>query len=459
MSNIIEFKYEQTENFNVHKNIANNLIPGETILFKLKTFDERDGLYSHLYITNKKICIITDPYRNGQRTFFLNLDDLQGISIRKRTFTYKDSGEIEFISQKIWTYVSKHSSNTIHSRFFYVRNNLSHIIKKIESIIWYYSNIYDRLDRLKNDENVKIPNKFSNFLYNNKIIIPYKKSPKGIEFNQDLYITYYPGGFGSDGKIIFRPSYNSKIKIICKYYKDSLKVLELIYFLSLFWKFKNNSLLAKIDLLELQKELKAKEEQVKNEEKLLDLQKKPVKYKGKHYFDGIPKSSVRSKISEKLYNHYEDYLNKDEKILLYYKEKLLNKYSLLITSLAFVAILSIFLMIYLSWIFIISFLIGLSGMISLPWAFSASFRSCLFTSQKIILKRFKKIGITTYSNIKSITYGIDNKTEDIYFEFNQPIDKNDFYNETSFALRFVPEKLNLYDQIIKLRDQFKNKNE
>ncbi|MFX0072869.1 MAG: PH domain-containing protein [Candidatus Hermodarchaeota archaeon] len=501
--------YEQTEEFEVHKNLSNNLSSDEEILYKLRSYKILFGAYEyHLYITNKRIILIEYAYKRDEEITSINLNELRGLSLRnvKKRFRSIVSGEIEFVSEDVYTRCGNHETGHYYrnSKFFPVTKNPQQVIKIINSIIWHYGNVNERISYIKNNYENLIPENFKDFFYTNKIFIPYKKglfkkSSELIEFNQDLYLNYYV----LSKQIVFRPNYLSSIKIRGKTSINYLRQLEIINLLSLYWKFKNHSLFDKHDLLELRNKWKKNRQQFKNKELLknqpsirtcyncgaelgksfnfcincgikqgnpLKIQEKAIIIKKERdklknrFIHSKERNFIQPKISKELYEKYNKYLNNDEKILLYYTNERVDNSALIIFCLFLIPYVSLFLMLFVSVWFAVLFVfsiivIPLLIIINLEFdslVRSSSVRSCVLTSQKIIFVSLKGIGITSYNNIDLITCKNFKKSESITFKLSNPIKSKNLANKIYFGLVDVPKNLNLYDKIIELRNQFKN---
>lgn len=184
-------------------------------------------------------------------------------------------------------------------------------------------------------------------------------------------------------------------------------------------------------------------------------------------------NKIQSKLLKDLYN----YLKNDEDILLTYIPKNVNKKFIkrrfiLIISLIFIGIFSsclwgfIFLThiifisfyhtIFLFLIFFILSSVGMAGLICLPLYYSMFNKNYVFTSQKIILMQSGKIRFTSYSNINRIDYRNEKKFQIIYIYLSNPMESDDLVNITNLRIPFVPIKMELFDKIEKLIDQFQD---
>lgn len=401
----------------------------------------------YFYITNKKLFkIYGDPKKKGTIKT-LPLDKVQAVSyIKKGRFDRYFSMEIT--SERI-NYSSEISKGRSYN--FTILKDLESILNVVESILWHNSELEKRLGALKKNLEIIIPYTFNDLkevssltLYNDKIVYNEDEYSLEVPFSQSFYLTYRPRT-KTKGSLYIKPSYNSSEEIKFKLGEAYLKILELIYLHSLSWKHKNNLLLDK----EIVETLNT---QISRPNRESTIHKKAVK------MESID-------ISRETLNPYQKYINseKGEKVLFCYMPNVITKTFIFISALIIMGIFSLIYALYFidnppieniifSIMITLSLLMfgtifGMGAPLFLLGYGSERFSKYIFTSEKIIIKRFKKLGYTPYSNISSITYNIRLYSQFIKIELKNPLKSEQFLDKKTINISFVPRKLKLFKKI------------
>jgi hypothetical protein len=285
-------------------------------------------------------------------------------------------------------------------------------------------------------------------LFKDKIVYTEKETTLEIPFGPSFYLTYKPWT-RTKGYILIKPSRDSSEEVKFKARKSYLKVLELIYLHLISWKHRN-------DLLLNNKELTTFQTQSPTSKKEPMISEKTIQLETVDKYREIPEG-------------YQKYISheKGEKVLFYYFPRFITKTLILLSVLTTAGIFSfIFALgflnnpptenVLLSIVLTLGLLMfggifGMAGPFYILLYGSQKLSKYIFTSEKIIIKRLKKIGTTPYSNISSITYNMRMNSQNINIELNKPLKSRQFTEKTSLYIGFVPEKLKLFEKIQNLK--------
>ncbi|MBA7535406.1 hypothetical protein ES705_27659 [subsurface metagenome] len=183
----------------------------------------------------------------------------------------------------------------------------------------------------------------------------------------------------------------------------------------------------------------------------------------KEQFDFKPASYSQENLGP-----FNKYIKNDEEILLFYYSKIKSYkivFSLILTIIGLISLLSINYII--KNIPLMSF-IGLSlftliaigagliaiGPIWLSKLLSQIFNKYLFTTQKIIIKRYGKIGFTPYGNISSITYDNKKKIQHININLKSGLDGDELGDTRIISISYVPLKEQLFRKINYIKESY-----
>ena len=484
------FRTEQTEDFDISDNILYNLLPDEKLIYKLKlkfflkkqmlwffllfiipisfifvifSFPTSDFFKKYLilslsafiifpigfiymfqmskpfklfiYMSNKKIFLMRMISTMNYSADVVELSSLQAISIHYIDH-FKDKGKIEFIYKNFKNYKQLYKKNSIITPPV---KNTSKIVQIIESIIWHYGNIEKRLEVINNEVGTQNFHEFfeskqgvSLKVYNDNLILTKGINSQKIEFNDNFYLNY------ELNTLIIKSSYEKSYdKFTFGPIENFLDILELIYLKFLSWKFNKDLLLYVEELLNLEEK-----------EKSFDYAKKISKAERK--------SELITYSKEKLIPFLE-YLNKSERILLiYFPKKIYSSIKMIIIVILLIIYfyLATFSVINLSIDTLLMFLgICLIFIFGLIIFLTQKSWNYVFTSQRIILYKSKKIYFIPYNNIIAITYYNKLTRQNIEIHLKNPIEVLNLDENTKIEIN-PPKKLNLFTKILSLRNSF-----
>jgi hypothetical protein len=259
-------------------------------------------------------------------------------------------------------------------------------------------------------------------------------------------MTYSPWTKNS-GFIHIRPSYDSIEKIKFKLDETYFIVLELIYLHLIFWKYKKNLLLDK--------------------DKLERFQTKPPAPKIEPSIDEKKIEMEVIDLAQEILAPFREYIKTGEKVLFYYMPKIVNRTLILLSALTVAGIMS---WIFFGWFYLnepeipwgitIAIMLGLmmfgaifgmGGPCFILLYLSGRFSKFIFTSDKIIMSQFSKIGSTPYSNISALTYKDVKRALHITIKLVEPLDSDQFIEKKTLILNFVQKELDIYRKIQSLR--------
>ncbi|MFX1320382.1 MAG: hypothetical protein ACFFAQ_01945 [Promethearchaeota archaeon] len=484
------FRTEQTEIFDISENILYNLLPDEKLLYKLKlkffskeqiimilflflipisfifvifpfltsdffkdylilslsifvifpigfiyTFQMSKPLKLFIYISNKKIYLLSIRSAMNSSADIVELSSLQAISVQFIDY-FKDKGRIEFIYKNFKNYKQLHKKNSIITPPI---KNISKVIQIIESIIWHYGNIEKRLEVINNEvgtqdfhEFVETKQNVSLKVYNDNLVLTKGINSQKIEFDNNFYLNY------EINTLIIKSSYEpSYDEFTFGPIENFLDVLELIYLKFLTWKFNKDLLLHVEEILNLIEEQKPYEyiKEINKVERKVE----PITYSKERILPFL------------------EYLNKTERILIiYFPKKIYSSIKMII--IIFLVIIyfyfTTFSVINLSVDALLVFLgicsIFIFGLIIF---LTQKFWKYLFTSQRIILEKSNKIYSIPYNNVVAVTYFNKLNRQNIEIHLKNPIEGISPDENTKIEIN-PTKKVNLFTKILNLRNRF-----
>ncbi len=428
---------EQTEDFEVSNNVMVNLVPGEKLIYQLKikfftriqilslllllfipisfiftiisiitlffqeytllliiftfiifpiasTFLYRmsTALELSIYLTNKKLYLFGETSPLIYNTDIIEMDCFQVVINAKKEKGNK--AKIEFISQ---FFEHEAKLKKIYSRITPYLENASKIIQILESAIWNFGNVKEKLQTIRHMNNsldfheFHIPKQnLSLKMYNNKVVFIKENTEQVIEFNTGFYLNY------ELTTILIKSAFNKSVDKIIKFgpVDNFINIFELIYMNSLSWKKINGFLLNSDELLNLREGISLDSK----------LDTKSLEFKTINY-------------SEKQLIPFVNNLEKDESIKLAYfppKYRYLLNYTILYSLFAIPFYVFFFTIFNLT---ILNFFIYL-GLILLLWLFIIcpimhNYMKFVFTSFRMMIKYRNKISSIPYNSILAIT--------------------------------------------------------
>ena len=327
--------------------------------------------------------------------------------------------------------------------------NVLEIKNIIDSIIWQYARISERLVRFKFPLEYKNKsNKQTLQIFDNKVIYQDDKQESEANFSlefiisntkkdspildifsfslfvyRNLYLPNYPT------KIWITPSHDSQ-KIKFGSTRNYIEICEMVYLKLLSWKFTNGFLLDKTDLIYLQKN---------------QAYKKPELNLGE-----IENDFKTFKISQDLIQPFEKVIDKNEKILfVYFPKNFFLKMVLFFFIFFIILIISNYILElvfgYSFGLFILIF--TLLVVVILISASLLKTGNYLFTSQKMIVKFGKKICFAFYSDISKIICNLEKNRECIEIYFKNKINGDCIKREIEFLEILPPNSLKIFEKL------------
>ncbi len=467
----------QFESFEIHKDVIENLLPNEEIIYQVKTIYLTKGevilnwvkflipIYSPLiilfllkyfdiemynfdliifvslipfyiiylnyilrnnmgkplgnfiYISNKKLYFFNIGWRRDSIAEMLELRDIKAISYVKFNTKndYEDLGKIYFYPSLIYSKIA----------------DISRIKQIIDTIMFYYCDRMKRIEDFerKNDMITLYKFEFKGIelcLYDDRLTV----SGKEIRYSEDFSFYYKYSFYNNFLKYLVFDATNFNFRVKLPF--NHLKIFELIYLKTINWKEENGRLLKIGDLDKLKKDSKTIE--IISSIKSIDMDIHPITKSDKKI----------EKIIDSLNNNEEVFINHYHKIEIKDKAKAIAQMILILLAIYLFIYFIIPSMLFFS-IYLLYLLIPFIILLSLVSAFSSK-KKVFFTNQRLLVWYKKQISQTSYDNIASISCTTDDNFQNITIKLKQPFDGN--YKPYNLELLLgSPSHLNLFQKI------------